>query len=118
MAYTNIEKVTNQQAANARGGVAFANQQPGHAGESWACAPGFDGETVDKVPVPQTNDYQKGLWIYTIKGCCQVIDDDWTITGKWTETDTALLIARGEGAGGNIQVIIAADGNITMSKAQ
>lgn len=117
MAWTNIKKVTNQQPANAQGGVAFANQQTDHAWESWACAPGFDDDTGRHVPVPQTSNFQDGLWIYTIKGRCQVIDNDWTITGKWDCGNEVILIPKGQGAGSDVQATIDAAGNITMRKA-
>ncbi len=117
MPFTNIQKVTNQQPANAKGGVAFSNQQPGHAWESWACTPGFDKDIGRSLPVPQVSNFDEGLWIYTIKGRCQVVDNNWTITGKWDNGTEVILIPNGKGAGDNIQATIASNGDITMSKA-
>lgn len=113
--FTNIRKVTNQQPFTPKGGVAFANNEPDHAGEGWACVPGFSAAIGRYLPVPRTSKHEQGLWIYTMRGCCQVIDDDWKIKGKWNgETEETFLK---EGAGGNIEVKIDPQGNISMSKA-
>lgn len=117
--FTNIEAVYNEQSGD-RGEVAFVNMQEGHAYESWACGPEFFGETRRNVPIPQTEDWEQGLWIYTEKGLCKVIDNDWTIKGWWLgdESGAFVLIPKNEGAGGNIAAKIAPDGKITMAKPQ
>ncbi len=118
MTFTNIRKVTNQQPADPKGGVAFANNQKHHSDEGWACVPGYDKILGRYLPIPAVSEYEEGLWIYTIRGRCQVIDHDWTIKGKWDDGTVVELIARGGGAGGEVQATIASDGYITMSKYQ
>lgn len=115
--FTNIKTVTNQQPSTPNGEVAFVNQQLGHAWESWACAPGFSGDIGRYLPVPQTGDISEGLWIYTMRGLCKVIDNDWMISGQWLGGSEEIFIKPGEGAGGEIQVTIDPQGNLSMGKA-
>lgn len=115
--FTNIKSVTNQQPSAGQGGVAFANNQPNHAGEGWACVPGFSGEVGRHLPVPQTSKFAEGLWVYTLRGLCQVIDNDWQISGMWDNGTEDVFLQKGQGAGGDIKVRIDANGNISMAKA-
>ncbi len=114
--FTNIKRVTNQQPATAQGDVAFANNQPGHVGEGWACVPAFNADVGRYLPIPQTNNFAEGLWIYTIRGCCKVIDNNWTISGQWDSGTEETFVAEHQGAGGDIQATISPQGNISMSK--
>ena len=115
--FTNIKTVTNQQPSTGQGGVAFANNQPGHAGEGWACIPGFSAEIGRYLPVPLTSNFAEGLWVYTTRGRCQVIDNDWTISGQWDGGTVEIFVQKGQGAGGNIKVTVDSQGNISMIKA-
>lgn len=115
--FTNIESVMNQQPSTDRGGVAFVNRQPGHAWESWACEPGFEGQVGRYLPIPRTGDFQQGLWVYTIRGKCRLIDNDWKISGKWEDGSTVTFLEKDGGVGGNIKLKIGSAGDISMSKA-
>lgn len=115
--FTNIKTVKNQQPSTGQGAVAFANNQPGHAGEGWACIPGFEADVGRYLPVPRTDEFAEGLWIYTILGRCQVIDKDWIISGQWENGSEEIFLKKNEGAGGNIKVTIDSQGHISMSKA-
>jgi hypothetical protein len=115
MGFTNIQHVTNQQQT---GGIPFVNMQSDHAGESWACQPGFQNNIGRNLPIPQMPDYNNGLWIYTRKGLCQIIDQNWQVTGKWDGGNPVIFLDGGDhGVGSNISVTIQSDGDIAMEKA-
>jgi hypothetical protein len=67
--------------------------------------------------VPQTGKFAEGLWVYTLRGLCQVIDNDWKISGMWDDGTEDVFLQKGQGAGGDIKVRIDANGNISMAKA-
>ncbi len=115
--FTNIKKVTNSQWSVKSGVVAFANNQPDHKNEGWACVPLYSAEVGRFLPIPQTNDFMEGLWISTEKGCCKVIDRDWTISGQWENGTIVVLLDKNKGAGGDVEVVISAEGEISMNKA-
>ena len=109
---TNIVTIGNQTTLSA---VAFNSENIGNS--FW----------IQSTSTTQT---QPGLWIswhqdrplvfMTPKGVCHVWDKDWEIRGIWEGTvDEILFLSGGEqGVGGNIDVSINQQGDLTMRKHQ
>lgn len=110
---TNIKTVTNQQTPGAfdgYGAVALANNQPTRFGESWACAPGFDGEVGRSLPIPETDNYDEGLGVYTVMGRVQLIDSTGMIRGRWSSGEHPVYLD----AGGDVSLTIQSNGDIRL----
>lgn len=90
----------------------------------------FNSENIGNsflVPAGEYFTTKPGLWISwhqdkplvirTNYGLCSIWDDDWTIYGAWEDGDTVVLLGKGQGANGDVDLEVEKNGRLKMTKS-